>query len=183
MLKGIQINLRTVKSTDLVQYLELHSDIESRGQYFPLLLATETSVKARFEKDGFWSDDAGTMLIVDKQTDRILGVMVFFKPMFYHDSVEIGYILFNPNDRGKGIVPEALRLFIKYIFDWKPIHRIQLQIEPDNLSSQRVAEKCGFTLEGTARKAFISRGKAVNIDVFSLLREEFQTGETVESDK
>jgi len=183
MLKGTQINLRTVKRKDLEHYLELHSDIESRGQYFPLNLATESSVTSRFEKDGFWSDDAGTMLIVDKQTDLILGVMVFFKPMFYHDSVEIGYILFNTQDRGKGVVPEALRLFIKYIFDWKPINRIQLQIEPDNLSSQRVAEKCGFTLEGTARMAFISRGKAVNIDVFSLLREEFEMGENVKLNK
>lgn len=174
MLKGKSVNLRTVRSRDLATYLDLFSDIEARGEHFPLMMPTETSVNTRFAKDGFWSDENGTMLIVEKESDRIVGLMVQFKPVFYHDSVELGYIVFNPADRGKGYVPEAVKLFTKYMFDSKPIYRIQLQIEPGNAASRRVAEKCGFKYEGTARKALVIRGVPCDIDIFSMLRDEFE---------
>jgi [ribosomal protein S5]-alanine N-acetyltransferase len=172
MLKGQHVNLRTVRSKDLETFLDLSSDIESRGAHYPLILPTETSLRTRFEKDGFWADDSGLMLIVDKQSDRILGTIVQFKAVHYYEAVEIGYIIFNPRDRGKGYLTEALTLFCKYLFDLKPIHRIQVQAEPGNPGSRRVAEKCGFKYEGTARCALISRGKPADIDVFSLVRSD-----------
>jgi ribosomal-protein-alanine N-acetyltransferase len=172
MLKGDKINLRTVRGRDLETFLDLSSDIAARGSHYPLNLQTETSIKARFDKDGFWGEDSGLMLIVDKQTDRILGSIVHFKPVHYYNCVEIGYIVYDPNQRGKGIVTEGLKLFTQYLFDLKPIYRIQIQVEPANTASRRVAEKCGFEHEGTARKAFISKGKPMDIDVFSLIRVE-----------
>jgi RimJ/RimL family protein N-acetyltransferase len=172
MLKGRRINLRTVKRKDLDQYLEFSSDIETRGNFFPLALKTETSIRSRFEKDGFWSEESGLMFIVDNLDDRILGMITFFKPVHYYDAVELGYIVYDSRDRGKGFMPEAVLLFSAYLFAWKPIYRIQLQIQPGNLASRRVAEKCGFKHEGTARQAIIANGTPVDIDVYSLLRSE-----------
>src|ERR1051326_2750412 len=96
MIRGEQINLRTVRSRDLEPYLDLCSDIGARGDHYPLQMPTETSIRTRFEKDGFWGDESGLLLIVDKATDRILGSIVHFKPVHYYDCVEIGYILFHP---------------------------------------------------------------------------------------
>lgn len=178
MLKGDHICLRTIRSRDLETFLDLYSDIEARGQHFPLRMFTETSVRERFNKDGHWSDESGSLLIVEKQTDRIIGLIVFFRPVFYYDCYELGYILFDKALRGKGVVTEAMRLLIKYLFDWQPIHRLQLQIEAENAPSVRVAEKCGFTFEGTMRKALASRGRYIDIGVYSLLREEWDSGIT-----
>ncbi|MBI1756642.1 MAG: GNAT family N-acetyltransferase [Fimbriimonas ginsengisoli] len=172
MLKGKKINLRTVRRKDLEAYLELASGVQSRGPHFPLNLPTETSLQTRFEKDGFWSDESGSLLIVDPETDAILGLVVHFKPVHYYDAVEIGYIVFDPGRRGKGVMTEALAQFTRYLFDLKPIHRIQAQIEPSNVASRRVAEKCGFRYEGTMRQAIISRGEPCDLDVFSILRSE-----------
>lgn len=174
MLKGDRINLRTIRAKDLEKLLELSSDIAARGQHYPLALPTETSLRARYDKDGFWGDDSGFMLIVDKATDHILGQVIHFKPVHYYDCVEIGYIIFDVKNRGKGYLSEALRMFCKYLFDLKPIHRIQVQVEPDNIGSRKAAEKCGFQFEGTARSAMISRGKPVDINVFSLIRSDFE---------
>ncbi|HVT12283.1 MAG TPA: GNAT family protein [Fimbriimonadaceae bacterium] len=174
MLRGEKVNLRTVRSRDLETYLELSSEIGTRGEYYPLQLPTETSLRARFEKDGFWGEDTGLLLIVDRQSDRILGMIVYFKPVHYYDGFEIGYILFNPTDRGKGYMTEALRLFCRYLFDLKPIHRLQVQVQRENAGSRKVAEKCGFQFEGTSRSAFVSHGQPVDIDVFSLLRGELR---------
>ncbi len=163
-----------MRQKDVESFVELASNIEARGPYYPRKMVTEASVRARVEKDGYWSDESGLMLIVDPETDRILGFIVHFKPTHYYDAVELGYIVFDPANRGKGIVPQAVQLFAGYLFSLKPIYRIQLQIEPGNTGSRRVAEKCGFTYEGTARQAFIGNGKPKDIDVFSLLRSEFE---------
>ncbi|HWD39184.1 MAG TPA: GNAT family protein [Fimbriimonas sp.] len=174
MLKGQRINLRTVRQSDLTSWLEVSSDIDHRGQYFPLVLHTETAIRTAYEKDGYWSEERGLLLIVDKETDRIIGMMAKFKPVFYYQCVEIGYIIYHPDDRGKGYASEALRLFVRYLFDLMPIDRIQIQVEPGNLASQRVARKCGFTYEGTSRSALMSRGKWVDIDMLSILRSEWR---------
>jgi RimJ/RimL family protein N-acetyltransferase len=41
-----------------------------------------------------------------------------------------------------------------------------------NLGSSRVAEKCGFTYEGTMRKATFNQGEYHSLRLYSLLREE-----------
>ena len=48
---------------------------------------------------------------------------------------------------------------VDYLFGAKKEHRIQLVIVPGNAASQRIAEKCGFALEGTARGAFFNDGR------------------------
>jgi len=172
VLKGKNINLRTMRSKDLDTYLDLTSDIESKGPYYPLRIDTEVTLKARFEKDGFWGDDFGLLLVVEKSTDRILGIVVYFKAVHYYHCVEVGYILFKPEDRGKGYMTEALAIFCKYLFDLKPIYRLQIQAEAANSASCKVAERCGFKREGTMRQAFISRGEPCDIEMYSLIRSE-----------
>jgi [ribosomal protein S5]-alanine N-acetyltransferase len=58
------------------------------------------------------------------------------------------------------------------LFDTRKIRRLQLTVVVGNLASKRVAEKCGFTREGIARKAVFLRGQNVDLEWFSLLREE-----------
>ena len=43
---------------------------------------------------------------------------------------------------------------------------------PQNVSIPRVAEKFGFTYEGTLRKRNFERGRRVDLLLWSLLREE-----------
>ena len=80
--------------------------------------------------------------------------------------------VFKRQDRGQGVVSEALRLFSAYLFEWKKTPRLQLLIDKNNAPSRRVAEKCGYKREGTLRKSFFIRGEYVDCDLFSLVREE-----------
>ncbi len=43
-------------------------------------------------------------------------------------------------------------------------------IVPENAASRRIAEKCGFVLEGTARGAFYNDGRNQDVLIYSLLR-------------
>ena len=174
MLKSDRICLRTVRRKDLDTLYELMCDVENRGPHYPVNIESETSFQERFSKDGLWSAEYGMMVIADRKSSRIMGTVIHFKPVRYYEAFEIGYIIYDPKDRGKGIACEAVNMFVKYLFSLRHFERIQIQVEPQNLASKKVAKKCGFTYEGTARKAFFSCGQAVDIEIHSLLRGEFE---------
>ncbi|MCP6657804.1 GNAT family N-acetyltransferase, partial [Klebsiella pneumoniae] len=75
-------------------------------------------------------------------------------------------------DRGKGYMSEALSLFSSFLFESKPIPRLQLTVVVGNESSRKVAEKCGYRYEGTLRKAAFLAGKYVDLELFGLLPDE-----------
>jgi RimJ/RimL family protein N-acetyltransferase len=46
--------------------------------------------------------------------------------------------------RGKGLMTEALELGIEWAYETRGLARFSLTTHPDNVASQRVAEKAGF---------------------------------------
>jgi len=53
--------------------------------------------------------------------------------------------------RGQGICTRALRLLTRHALEELELQRVDLVTDPDNLASQRVAEKVGFQREGVLR--------------------------------
>lgn len=172
MLKGKKINLRLIRESDIEDYVRLTHDVAARGPFFPLDLTPEPVARKRFHEDGFWSEDFKTFVIVDPVVDRMIGLISAFKPVFYHESFELGYILHDITRRGEGIMAEAVDLFCSYLFEWKNVNRIQLQIEADNIASKRTAEKAGFKHEGTMRSCLLAAGRYRDMELYSKLRSE-----------
>ena len=175
MLEGENVVLRLFEESDLEAFAKLHNRYAERGEYYPIGIQSLTQYRKRFSENGFWEEDQGSMLIVDRQ-GRMLGMIFFFKAAPHHEGFEVGYTLFKRQDRGQGVVSEALRLFSAYLFEWKKTPRLQLLIARGNAPSRRVAEKCGYEREGTLRKSFFLRGEYMDCDLFSLLREECSAG-------
>ena len=169
MLRGRSITLRPVRAADLDELYGRHIEISNRGAFFPLGIESEPAFQKRFQDDGFWGRDDGMLLVTDG-TDRIVGHVEFFRAVPYWDAFELSYQLYDESDAGHGYTTEAVQLVVDYLFDTKPRHRIHLVILPDNLASRRIAEKCGFTLEGTLREPFFHRGRNVDVVMYSILR-------------
>jgi RimJ/RimL family protein N-acetyltransferase len=55
------------------------------------------------------------------------------------------------SERGQGVCSRALRLLSRHALDDLEVQRVDLITDPDNLASQRVAEKVGFQREGVLR--------------------------------
>lgn len=49
---------------------------------------------------------------------------------------------------GRGIIPTAVAMATDYCFDELHLHRIEINVRPENHASRRVPEKLGFRLEG-----------------------------------
>lgn len=169
MLHGDSVTLRPVLTADLDRLYRAHTDIASRGAYFPLGVRSEPDFRREHAETGLWQREAGTLLIVNG-AGELLGHIEFFRPVSYWDAFELSYQLYDGAFAGRGHVTEAVRLLVDYLFATKKQHRIQLVIVPENGASRRIAEKCGFILEGTVRGAFFNDGRSQDVVLYSLLR-------------
>lgn len=168
MLEGRQIRLRPVRQADLDQLYEAHTTITNRGAFYPLGIQSESAFRSDFAENGFWQRTEGMLLIT--VGDQIAGHIEFFRPIIYWDAFELAYQLYDESHAGHGYVTEAVQLLVDYLFGSKKEHRIHLVIVPENAASRRIAEKCGFVLEGTARGAFYNGGRNHDVLLYSLLR-------------
>lgn len=174
MLHGNSIRLRPVRENDLDQLYSFHLDIDNRGDFFPRGVLAEPAFRRQFQETGFWSKDEGMLVIVSQQ-EEILGHIEFFKTVNYLDEFELSYQVYATEQRGKGVATEALNLLVRYLFETRQVNRIRLVIHPQNLASRRLAEKCGFKHEGTARGAWYNRGRHQDVEIYAILHDDVIT--------
>jgi RimJ/RimL family protein N-acetyltransferase len=70
---------------------------------------------------------------------------------------ELGIILYDPADRGRGYGLEAVALLTGWLFEHMGAARLQAGTATGNLAMRRVLERLGFVCEGTMR-AFMPEG-------------------------
>jgi [ribosomal protein S5]-alanine N-acetyltransferase len=171
MLKGKAITLRPVRETDLDKLYAFHIDIDNRGAFFPRGISAQPAFYKQFHENGMWTRTDGTLVIVNAN-DEILGHIEFYKTVNYLDEYELSYQLYATDQRRQGIMTEAVNLMVRYLFESKNINRIRLVIHPDNAASRRLAEKCNFRHEGTARGAWYNAGKHHDVEIYAILHDE-----------
>lgn len=171
MLRGPRISLRPVAEADLDAFQRARTDIETRGPWVPMPRTSLQALRADFGNHGWWSKDDGVFMIVDG-ADRILGYVAWGTLNGTIPDVELGYGIFDRAEMGKGIATEAVDLLVRYLFDAYTMNRLLLYIYAANVGSRRVAEKCGFTKEATAREAWPHKGKWLDVDIYTLTRRE-----------
>ena len=86
----------------------------------------------------------------------------------------IGYTV-DPDFQGQGYAVEAVEAVIAWLFRRKHVHRIAATIDPRNLASARVLERCGFEYVGTARSSAFVRGEWTDDARFSLLEPDWKS--------
>lgn len=170
MIFGKKIKLRLVKEKDLPKLTALLEQTAYRSEGFWDNLEPEHVLFSKWKEHGFWGDSSGMMLIVDKK-DNIVGALLFRKSDLY-SFIDIKYIIFEEEDRGKGYMKEALLLFSNYLFSTKEVNRLQLAIPDYHRASIAVAQKCGYKFEGISRGACYSKGKYIDMCIYSTLKEE-----------
>lgn len=76
----------------------------------------------------------------------------------YRKTAELGYFIGEPYWH-RGITPRAVNLICEYGFRELDVIKIFSGVFSFNTASQRVLEKCGFTLEAVLKAAVIKNGK------------------------
>lgn len=91
-----------------------------------------------------------------------------------HGSVSSGTIGYwvSEDFAGKGIVPTAVALAIDHLFTEVGLHRVEIDIRPENQASLRVVQKLGLRHEGTKLRFIHIDGAWRDHHVFAITQEE-----------
>jgi RimJ/RimL family protein N-acetyltransferase len=117
-------------------------------------------------------DERHPFAIVDAQTGELLGSIDMGVNAMR--TGHIGYWM-AAEARGKGTCTAALRALCRWALDDLALERLELLTDPENVGSQRVAEKVGFRREGVLRSHLLHRdGRRRDSVMFSLLPGELQ---------
>lgn len=164
--EGNLVRLRTIRVPDL----------KAATAYPFSLSATEpmtdlARARAVHDETGFWTPKAG--VVAFELTDRLVGTMQFYPASPTVHGFEIGYCLYDEDDRGKGYGSEALRLLSDLLFaQHAECHRLQLIIDVENFADARTVEHCGYAAEGTLRKAhYVAPDKFTDCLIYSRVRD------------
>jgi RimJ/RimL family protein N-acetyltransferase len=82
--------------------------------------------------------------------------------------LELGYIV-AAHARGRGLGTQILRLLTRWAFDDVGAQRVYLVIDVENPASARVAERCGYRLEGIMRSIHVKQGQRADAGLWSRL--------------
>jgi ribosomal-protein-alanine N-acetyltransferase len=93
------------------------------------------------------------------ETNEIVGVINLNNVLLgAHQSASLGYYAFLPH-AGQGLMSEGMQLVIQHAFAKLKLHRLEANIQPENLVSIALVRKCGFKQEGLARGSVKIRGR------------------------
>ena len=87
----------------------------------------------------------------------------------------IGYWVV-PEAAGLGVTPTAVALVSDYLLNVIGLHRVEIDIRPENVASLRVVEKLGFRYEGLKERYIHINGAWRDHYVFALTQEEVPGG-------
>ena len=88
-------------------------------------------------------------------------------------SAHVGYCI-GKNWWHKGIMPEALRSVMRFLFEDVGYHRIESMHDPNNPNSGAVMRKCGMRYEGTHRCADRNNQGICDTAFYGILKEEWK---------
>ena len=89
------------------------------------------------------------------------------------DCATIGYCMSRAHWR-KGIMPEALKAVVDFLFDEVGFNRIEAKHAADNPASGRVMEKAGLRYEGTHRQSGRCNAGIVDIAWRGILKQDWR---------
>jgi len=104
--------------------------------------------------------------------DELVGGTLFPSINPRSRTAEAGVFLAAPA-RGRGIVTRAVAAMLDWAFTERGMHRVEWRCAPGNEPSRRVAQRLGFTHEGTLREVFPVREERQDLEVWSLLAREW----------
>jgi RimJ/RimL family protein N-acetyltransferase len=149
ILETKRLLLRHLILEDLNDLFALYRDPEIR-KYFPegILNLEETKEELEWHMNGHPKyPELGLWATIHKETGKFIGRCGLLPWIIEgQDEVEIAYLL-DKSFWGQGLATEAAQGILQYGFEYLQLSRLICLIDPENIASQRVAEKIGMAFE------------------------------------
>lgn len=132
------------------------------------LQEAETRLATNVAREG---EPPNGFAIAESQEGQALGWVTLYSVQ--DGNAGIGYII-SKTVRGRGYVPEAVGGFLNFAFGERALHRVYLDIDPENSASIRIAQKMGFRWEGHFKESFLREGVYYDSVYYAMLAREWR---------
>lgn len=174
-LEGAKIILRKFKIEDAEQVYQNVREPSGRPWAYaikdPYSLKDAADWIEKTHKD-FETREAFQFAVVLKETGEVIGGAGIHSINWDNRKAEVGYLI-RKQDRGKGYATETARLLLDHAFKDLQLNKIGARMFTENTPSQKIVEKCGFTLEGTFRKERFKDGIYYDELRYAILHSEY----------
>ena len=171
--------LRPLRAEDAAALYEIFSDVEVTRYWSAVpwtsLEAASTLIAAEAELLA-----AGKHLRLGIELTgqtRLIGTCTLFNLSEQCRRAELGYALASAAG-GKGLMHEALTSLLSHAFEQLAFNRIEADVDPRNIRSERTLERLGFRREGLLRERWIVNDEISDSHFYGLLRREWQARRT-----
>ena len=173
-LPATRLRLRALDASDADHLYAVFSDPRAMRYWSSPPMTEPAQAAAYIEQIQRWFAGRGGMQwgIEHGSDGRVIGTVTLFLFMPEHHRCEVGFIL-HPDFWGRGLASEAVARALTYAFDELGMQRIEADVDPRNLASQRMLKRLGFQHEGLMRERWRVAGEIQDGLMLGLLRREF----------
>jgi ribosomal-protein-alanine N-acetyltransferase len=175
VLTSERLRFRRLSDSDIHEVFELRSNPETM-KYIPRPLVTtkdEALSHIKLINDKIDANTDINWAVTEKENDKCIGIMGFFRTQHEHYRTELGYMIL-PEHNNKGYVTEAVKTILNYAFNELNFNSIEATIDPNNLASEKVLQKNGFVKEGHLIENFFYDNQFIDSVIYSLLKRNFK---------
>ncbi|MFA5417434.1 MAG: GNAT family protein [Bacteroidales bacterium] len=105
---------------------------------------------------------------VEGKKSKTIGTIDIFDFEPKHKRAGVGITLLE-DERGKGFAAIALKILIRYAFEYLKLYQLYCEIEQDNVTSINLFEKAGFKLSGVKRQWLIRGFDRIDVLFYQLI--------------
>lgn len=146
--------------------------------YMPMKIETIDDAK-RLVDETLMARDQGLQfpyIILDQETDKIVGSSRFLNISKWNLSIEIGWTWYNPSVWRTDINTECKYLLLSHCFETLSTIRVEFKTDSRNTRSQRAIERLGAVKEGVRRNhRILSDGYIRDSVYYSIILQEWRS--------
>jgi RimJ/RimL family protein N-acetyltransferase len=118
-------------------------------------------------------DDPLFCAIIDKVTDKAVGVASYLRIDPDQGVIEVGNINYSPSLQQTAAATEVIYLMMRRVFVELGYRRFEWKCDHLNAPSRRAAERLGFSFEGIFRQAIMYKGRNRDTAWYSIIDTEW----------
>lgn len=175
LISGDRINLRKVKESDVKNNYHRWMNDSQVTRFLEHGVQTYTIESLHeYVKDKNKDNSNFFLAIIIKDGNQHIGNIKLGPINWVHRHGDIGIIIGEKEQWGKGYATEAISLVVKYAFDNLNLHKITAGCTELNLGSMKAFQKNGFEIEGVRKKQFSWKGRYINGILFGLINNDYK---------
>ena len=174
IIRGERVFLRAGERSDIANFVRWFNDGETTS-YLSMRSPMSVAMEEKWFEDMLsrQGKDSYHFVICMIEDSRPIGTMGLFAIDHVNGHAGIGISIGEKDLWGKGLGTDAMNALLDFGFGMLRLERLWLEVYDFNSRARRSYDKCGFVLEGVERHAIYKQGRHIDVQLMSILRDEW----------